>query len=288
MSAPDSSKPLVIIRIRVILDLMKKLVAALLILSVNHSLADELPQLSEKPWLGWFAGYEGKKFNFGVGDDGRGALIPLGKGSEPVSSAIWIRIHPVIVEEKPDGRAFSRKVIEDSWEPLSESSNEAETMAYRATVEGGAIYEVHFDIDGDEISCGGRIIEKGELSENSIKLVIRVKVPDYFKYERDKDGFEKKFKRDEIGLLMVGKGKKKFDVFEPVDKEKVNDDAIRSARIEYDGFKGPRLDLESVDPGSFRFWNAQVQPLSEGFSLEWSADPTKDPDGKARFTLTFK
>jgi hypothetical protein len=35
-------------------------------------------------------------------------------------------------------------------------------------------------------------------------------------------------------------------------------------------------------------WNAKEQPLHEGFSINWKADPAKDKDGKARLAIEVK
>jgi hypothetical protein len=117
---------------------------------------------------------------------------------------------------------------------------------------------------------------------------MRVQIPDYYRYDRDKDDFEKKFKRDGVELLMEDRKKMKFDIFEDVDVTKVNAKGIRSAEIEFTGFRGDRLEVDAADTGFFKFWNGRVKPLSMGFGLNWIADPTKDPEGKARFRLEFK
>lgn len=258
------------------------------LLALMPLLAGELPELSEKPWVGWFSAHESKGFHFGVGGDGRGSLIPLKSSGEQFTSALWIRIEPIIEEVQSSGRAYSKKVIEESWEALSEPGLEAETIAYRATVEGGAKYEVSFQIDGSEVFCEGRILEAGELTEKPIRLVFRIQIPDYFRFEREEEDFEKKFKRDRVEFLMADGEKRKLDIFEEIDAEKINVSEIESAQIEYDGFKGPRLEFESGDAGVFQFWNRKVQPLSMGFSLNWMANPATKPDGNAGFRLEFK
>ncbi|MGB6222838.1 hypothetical protein [Haloferula sp.] len=258
------------------------------LLALTPLLAGELPELSEKPWVGWFSAHESRSFHFGVGGDGRGSLIPLKSDGEQFTSALWIRIQPIIEEVQSNGRAYSKKVVEESWEALTEPGLEAERIAYRAMVEGGAKYEVSFQIDGSEVSCEGRILEAGELREKPIRLVFRLQIPDYFRFERGKDGFEKKFKRDRIELLMADGKKRKLDIFEEIDAEEINASAIESAQIEYDGFKGPRLEIESGAAGVFEFWNRKMQPLSMGFSLNWMAAPAGNPDANAGFRLEFK
>ncbi|MEM1082833.1 MAG: hypothetical protein AAGI48_01825 [Verrucomicrobiota bacterium] len=248
--------------------------------------AGELPELNDQPWIGWFAGYEGKDNHFGVGGDGRGALIPLTKDGDHYNSALWFRIQPVVLEKQPDGREFSRKVIEDGWEALSNSGSDEEKMAYRATAEGGVVYEVNFEIDDDTVMAGGRIIEKGD-GDKPVRLVMRVLVPDYFRYERDKDDYEKKYKRDRVELVTANRKKQKFDLFEEIDAADINGSPIQSANVDFK-FRELELQADAGDAGSFRFWNGRKKPLSMGFTLEWSADPGKKADGSERFTLRLK
>lgn len=266
---------------------MKKSFAILLLTSVTI-FGDELPELFEKPWTAWYCGYEGKNFHFGVDPDGEAALIPLNK-KERFSSRKWIKVTPVVEEILPDGRVVTKTAVDDGWEAITESSNEAEVISYRGTVTGGARFEAHFEIDGNVVRGGGRILENGEL-KNPLRLSIRVRIPNcYSHFEKDEqDALEKKIKRDRVNLVMADKSKKKFDVIDPVNATEENGDGVRSARIDLAGFDGARIELDAGEAGQFEFWNGAGNPLYKGFTLGWKPDPAKDPNGEARFELEYK
>lgn len=280
-------KPLAKLRLRVLNGPIMKNTFAILLLTSLSVFGDELPELFEKPWTAWYCGYEGRDFHFGVDPDGEASLIPLKKKDERFSSREWIKITPVIEEILPGGKVVTKKTVDDGWEAITESSDEAENISYRGTVTGGARFEAHFEIDGSVVSGGGRILEKGEL-KNPIRFVINVKIPNCYSYEDDPDKLENKAKRDRVDLVMADKSRKKFDVIDPVDAEKESGNGVKSARIDLAGFDGGRLELDAGNAGTFEFENRGPSPLYKGFTLGWKPDPAKDPKGEARFELEYK
>lgn len=250
--------------------------------------AESLPQLNEKPWLGWFAGMEAKGLRFGIMPDGEGVLIPMKSKNEDGSKNSWIRIEPVIEEVMPDGKVVSKKIDPDGFTPLTESSVEAEEMAYQATVTGGAKFEAHFAVDRDEITAGGKILENGEL-KNPLRLVFRVKIPNGYEYVKEMEDLEDKAKRDKLNLVLVDRSKLKVGSLEEVSGEELTGVGIASADIDFDGLKSSGIELETGTSGVFRLeTSGDKAPLYKGFTMAWVPDPEKDPEGKSRFTLTYK
>lgn len=249
--------------------------------------AGELPELFEKPWTAWYCGYEGKSFNFGVDPDGNASIIPV-KKDEWLSQALWITIRPVIEEVLPGGRVVSKQNQPDGWEAVTESSEEAEKVHYRGTVTGGATYEIFYEVDGSEIRGGGRILDKGELTENPIRLSIRVMVPNVYRHTEDEEVLERKTKRDRVDLVMADGEKNRFDVLDVVDASEMTGKGVRSARIDLSRWDGSRLELEAGDAGLFEFQNGGKKPVYKGFTLGWMPEPAKNPEGEARFVIEFK
>lgn len=268
---------------------MKTIISSLLIVS-STLLAGDLPQLNEKPWVGWFCGYEVKAFRFGVNMDGNATLIPMSasRKGETISPRYWIGIVPVIEEVMPDGRVVTKQAQDGGWDALTESTSDAEKISYQGTVTGGARYEVSFELHRNEIRCGGKILEKGDLTKNPIRLAIRMKIPNLYIYQKDEKKLKKIVKRDRIDLVGIDGKKEKLDGFDPVNSEDVTGKGIRSARIDLDGYKGARLDVDAGDSGLFRLENQPESPLSKGFYMIWSADTEKDPESKGSFLLKFK
>lgn len=269
---------------------MRKILSlALAALISGPVLGGSLPQLDDKPWIGWFAGYERRDFRFGILSGGTAMLIPLQKRKDdPVSEKHWIEIEPVIEEVVGNGKVVTKRALVDGWTAITEPTEEGGVMSYRGTVTGGATFEVHFETDRDTIRGGGRLLGKGELTEHPIRFAIRVKVPNVYQFIEDEEKVEDLADGDRIRLERSDREKLTLNAWDPVWADKdVSGPGIRIARVDLDGYDGRKIELESGDGGLFEFWNGEKRPLYKGFTFGWKPDPAKDPEGKARFTLEF-
>ncbi|MGE9269773.1 MAG: hypothetical protein ACQKBU_03135 [Verrucomicrobiales bacterium] len=268
---------------------MKSIVGVLLIAAASLN-AGTLPELNEKPWVGWFAGSKNRDFYFGVKNDGEGAFVLADRNGEMGSSRLTLVFQPVIEEVLPSGRVVTKETLIDGWEPITEASEQAELISYRGTVTGGARFEVHFEIEKGEIRGGGRILEKGELTENPIRFSLRIRFPNTYPYQRDEEQIEDEASDDRIQFERADEKKLKFDAWEPVwaEKEDVSGPGVQRARIELSTYDGGRFELEAGEQGLFEFYNGSLRPLYKGFTFGWKPDPEKDPEGTGRFVFEFK
>lgn len=266
-----------------------KRISTLFLAAAGLVSAGELPQVNDKPWLGWFVGVEERHFRFGVRGDGEASLIPLSDRDEPVSSRYWIDIEPVIEEILPGGRVRTKQYQDDGWETEADPTDELETVTYRGTVTDGARFEVHFEVDGSEIRGGGRLLDAGGLTDNPIRFAIRVKIPNVYVYQDNEDRLEDLADGDRIRMERADGEDLRFDGMDVVWAEKEHSGpGIRTARIDLEGYDGAKIDLDSGEAGLFEFWNGSKRELHKGFTMGWKPDPEKDPDGEARFTLKFR
>ena len=257
---------------------------------LNPVLGGRLPELDKKPWVGWYAASESRKFSFGVKFNGEGALIPMDGRDEMASVRKWIEFIPVVEEVLPGGKVVTKKTLDTGWEPITPSTTDAEQISYRGTTAtGGAQFEVNFEIDGGEVRGGGRIVDTGELTENPLRFALRVRVQNVYSY-KDAEEVEKIAKRDKIQIERMDGKKLKFDAFEPVwaEKDECNGPGVKTARVDLDGFEGSRLELDAGENGSFEMYNGSLRPLYKGVTFGWRSDPAKDPEGKGRFLVEFK
>jgi hypothetical protein len=261
------------------------LFAACGLLSVQ---AAELPQLNVKPWIGNYAGYERRSFQFLVSNSGVGQLTGMGEKGVMMSSRYAIRIQPLVEDVLADGGAAAKMPVKDGWEAVTPASIDPEKLVYRGTVAGGARFEVTFEFDGDEIRAGGKLLEKGSLANP--RFVLRFQVPDAYYHENDLGKRQEKAKRDRVDLLRSDGKKLKLDLVTPLDAEsgKFSGPGISQARLDISGFKGHRFEFDAGANAAFEFWNQGEQALIEGFTLGWKPDATKDPDGKARMVLKVR
>lgn len=252
------------------------------------AVANELPQLTVKPWIGSYAGYERRGFQFLVGNDGEGLLTPMGDKDRLLSSRIGIKVQPLIEEVLPDGKVISKMPVDDGWEAVTPASINPEKLTYRGTVAGGGRFEVTLEFDGDQISAGGKLLEKGKLGNP--RFVLRFVVPNVYYYDKDEEKREEKSKRDRIDLVRTDGKKLKLDLMTPLDAEteKFNGPGVSQARVDIAGYKDHRFELDAGANAVFEFWNRGEAALIEGFTLGWKPDPAKDPEGKSRVVLKVR
>lgn len=269
---------------------MKLLVPLSLVILSGVLHAGSLPQLDDKPWTGWFAAHEARKFTFGVHNNGEGQYLPELERGKKTSTSYAIEFEPVIEELRGGGKIVTKKNERNGWEAVTEASAEAEKIVYRGTSTGGAKFEVTLEVDGKEIRGGGRILDRGELTEHPIQLAIRVKVPNVYRHKKDDEAVEDLAEGDDVRLVRVDGKELKFDALEPVDAASaaVTGPGIREVRVDLEGYKGQRIEMAAGEGGRFELWNYEERPLYKGFTVGWKHDPAKDPEGKARFSFVMK
>lgn len=250
--------------------------------------AGELPQLNVQPWIGNYAGYERRSFQFLVGNDGDCQLSPMGENGALMSSRVALKIRPIVEEVLPDGQVISKSTLDDGWEAVTPASIDAESIVYRGTVTGGARFEVALEFDGDQITLGGRLLEKGTLTNP--RFVLRFMVPDVYYHENNIEKRAEKAKKDHIDLVRTDGKKLKLDLLEPLDAESAefSGPGVSQARVDIAGYKGIRFEFDAGNTGAFEFWNKGDVALVEGFTLGWKPDPAKDPTGKGRAVLKVR
>jgi hypothetical protein len=268
---------------------MKRTIFLCLGLAPSILPADPLPQLTEKPWLGQYAGYEKRSIRLIVNTKGEVLLMPPNEKKGFVSEFSAIKFVPLIEEISPDGRFFGKAATADGWEAVTPAAINPEKVTYKGTVEGGARFEVTLEIAGDEIRGGGKVIEKGSLTK-PLRFVMRVQFPNLHGNEKDAEKLAEKMKKDRIDLLRVDGKKLKLDLLTPLnaETEEYSGPGISQARFEMAGYKGIKFDLNAGTAGSFELWNKGEGALYEGFTVGWKHDEEKDPEGKARFSFKMR
>lgn len=258
----------------------------ILVMAAAVARADMLPQLDKKPWTGWFAGTENRKYRFGVDRKGDAFLMPMKNREEAIYNKQWIRFSPVIQEIREDGRLVTKKSETNGWTALSEASAEAEKISYRGTVTGGAVFEVIFEIDKNEIRAGGRLVEQGTLTGN-YRFAILTSIPNMHYGDKEDDKLEDKAGDDDYLFVRADGEKLKFDGWSEIDASEVNGEGFKSARIDIEAY-GAKLDLMAGEDGKLEFWNRGLQRAYRGVGVNWIHDHQKDPEGRSRFTIIFK
>lgn len=270
------------------MSLSKLLLAPCLIVLSLPSVA-QLPSLPDKPWLGYFVGYERRDFRFGVKEDAEMSLECMNSRGTAMgfNKAIYFAVE--VVESYPDRQSVKR-IIPESLTSADKPSEDPEKITFKGKVTGDAEFECVIEFDGDQIKFGGRILNNGTL-KNPLSFRISSRFQDAYKYTAD-DKIEAESKKDRIEFITLDKKRDKIGVFESVklSDDEVTGKGLSNLRIEMKPYEGKRFEYAIEGPSRITMVNPRELPSSpyRGFSVLWHADPAKDPEGKARFVLEVK
>ncbi len=251
--------------------------------------AEELSILQDKPWLGCFAGHEGRGFDFAVGGDGK-SEIHFKKGRTRISVFAAFPVH-YILEEEINGKWVSRQIREDGFETKDKPSDEPEKITYRATYTGDTKVEVTHEFEKGEVIIGVKIVEK--TTENAIRCGVRVVVPDLYRGIKEDDLSERELKRKvdaEVAGETLRDKKVKADLYEKpkLDGPDYFADGAKWLSFEADAIAGGELLLSTVDEKAGRIDVEQSKDAYHGFSLFWWPDPAKAGTPGARLKIEVK
>lgn len=249
----------------------------------------QLPAMSDKPWLGHFAGYERRNFQIGVTANGQIELQIKKDNGGILGVGRVIYIRPEICEQV-DGKTVIKKMIPESLTSAEKASVQPQKVNFRGKVTGNAEFEINLEFDGDDVYARGRLVDKGELT-NPLHFQIRIKYGDVYRYV-DAAKIKDETARDSIQTIDLDKKKNKIKVFESVDltSDKINGKGLSAVEIEMKGLNDMKFQYEAQGPSAMRLENNEAQasaPLN-GFSVIWRADEAKDTDNKARLHLSLK
>ena len=266
---------------------MKSSIFLFVFLAVAPLSAGELPLLNKQPWLGKYMGMDTRDFRFYVKDSGEAQVLPAKEKEGFITDTFAIRFVPLIEETTAEGKVVSKFVAKEGWEAVTPATIDPKKITYRGTVAGDASFEVNFELEGGKIIAGGKLLEKGTLTNP--RFVLRVQVPFVYKNAKDAEALKEKMKNDRMEVVRTDGKKLKLEMDKPLDAEtaEYSGPGITSARVEIAGY-GHRMELGTAAGGTFELWNKEAKALIEGFTLGWKHDPAKDPEGKARLSFVLK
>jgi hypothetical protein len=284
------------------------MLSCLLAALAPHSISAELPTLSGQPWLGYYAVHANKNYEFKVAAaDGKVSLIPLGEGT-PVLGNLLVYINFGIEETLPDGKIISSPMQGNTLETSDPASDKLSKSILHGKTAGNASVEITIEQSRGIVFVGSRVLEPGAHT-HPIRTTATVVFPninppakppasDEALDERDakraakkevKDA-EDKLKDDGVTVKWTD-GKRHSITFEkPVNAGTTdfNGPGITAAEVKIATY-GKKKFLFNASPNSvMKISNPKPASLSEGFSLQWSPNPEKNKEGKARLAIEVK
>lgn len=276
----------------------RRVMASLLGLSLGWvaNVSAQLPALQEPPWLGYFAGYENKRFTFGLSAAGEIKVTPLNDKGEYFGPNDHFAILFGITEVLPDGKLEMKKIKADTLTSEQTATDKLEKVVIRGKVSADAGFEAMIAQDRGVISITGRVTETGGFKKNPIRFGVQVNFPDTYpkwmredKWKKDEKAMaalQKKLKLDNIKITWSDGKKVKRSFEEPVDaaSKELTGPGISKAEIEVQTYKNRQFIFTAPPSSAMTLSNAGSSPLSNGFFIHW----TPDPDGKSVFIFEMK
>lgn len=258
--------------------------------------AADLPELSEKEWLGHFVGFNNNKLQFGVTSRGKTTIRIIKKNGEPIAKTQSIPLEFQVEEVMPDGKTKVCPILPETLQSAQPATDEPRQVVIQGKVKGGAGFEIYIDEKSGMVSLGGRLLDRGTLTKNPLRFSIKLKIPDA--YPNEKHGgsekvakaFEEKTEDDRLLLKWTDGKRVKPALDKSVDagSKEINGPGISSVEVEFSSYYGRKLEFTASENSAITLSGARNELLRRGFSLIWVADLAKDPEGKARLGIEAK
>ena len=259
----------------------------------------QLPIVNEPPMLGYHTAYMNRKYQFGMTGSGEISVRLVDSKGQLATSPFIVRITIGIEEVLPDGKTVLRQIKPETLESAQSPNGNFEKTVISGKVSGDAVFEATMEQNRGVITMGGRVTDPGPLVKNPLRFTARMNFPAAYPYDlkgdkqNDKKAvklFEKKIESDLLELKWTDWKKKKLNFAEIVDASTadINGPGIAEVEIETGACAGKKYLITASPNSAMKLWSAKPAPLHLGFSLHWSPDPAKDPDGKARIGIDLK
>ena len=268
-----------------------KLHALALGLMMSSVAMGNLGSLDEKPWIGIFAGIDGRSFDFALGGDGESEVF-FKKSGKRASLHTTMKIRYVL-QEQINGKWVTRQMDEDSLESKSEPSIEHDEVKFTATYTGDTKVEITHAFDNSDVEIGVKIVEK--TTKNPVRAGVYVNAPDFHKHLRDVEEMKERDLKKKISDVKVevtpleGRKEKMRDLHEKETNlaEKFAKGA-KEVSFESDSIAGKEVTLSTKDEDLGVLMFQQNKMLYNGFQAFWWPKPDKTGEADCRLLIEVK
>ena len=255
----------------------------------------------ENPWLGYFAVAKENAFTFSVSAAGEFGIRILTNDGGEVQLPITLQF--LATETLPDGSVKDHPLKLDTLESTDPATAKLKKTVLRGKLTdqatGQPTLEITLEANSGTILANARIIDKGAFDKNPLRPVIRTTFPPVYANENAQKAtwdkkqlkeFERRIGKDAVSLKALNGGRVKLSCVTPVDtkSKEVSGSGIISAEVDINAYQNRKIELQAATNSSLSLLNASPAPLQSGFWFQWTADPAKDPEGKARLAIMIK
>lgn len=246
--------------------------------------------LEVEPWFGHFAALDTRDYQFSMTSQGKTAILPYGSEKKLIAKSLALSLAINMDETLPDGKIVSRQIIKESLTSDQEPTTAPQNLVYRGKVTRDAEFEAYIEQDRGVLSFGGKILSEGSTKGNPLKFVIRLNFPAPYKNIKDKDSkvFEKRIRRDDVRLEWIDGKRHKFDVTTEVENEDVtlNGPGIANLEASFYTYQDKKIHLAATGASAMTVETTRMGgAMKDGFTVTWTPDPKRDPEGKSRLVI---
>ena len=262
------------------------------LLLTGSGFAAGLGSLGEKPWLGTWAGMDGRAFDFSIRTDGSSEIHFKKGGKRGLSHSIFLVRY--VLEEQSGGKWIRRKMAEDSVDSAQDSTLEAEKLTFTASFTGDTKIAVVHEFEKSEVYVSVKILEKK--TKNPVRVGVEVVVPDFYRHvESDMKGRElkKALKGHEYRIVRLDGKKLRLNSgdLSKTDLKLESPDllgtkGVKVFEVESDKMNGHEVRLTTVEEDCGELQLKQTKPLYHGLYAIWW--PKEDKIGQEGCRLEIK
>ena len=238
----------------------------------------ELSQMSdEAEWRGYFVGWEGRAFDFGVGADGESCIF-LKERNKRVSEEVIVKY---LIEEEIKGKWVRRKFLEEGG-LMSEQEmgiDPKKPVVLVTTVTGDTKVEWTHTSSRAGFAIMPKIVEKK--TENKIRIGIEFSLPDLYQLKKTlkERELKRKLDSDYVRGVRLKDGKKIKIKFSDLDDDITSDEYLKDGASEIevrsDGMKKKTLLIKNGGEKTGRIDVVTKGALHKSFKFLWMAETEK-------------
>jgi hypothetical protein len=252
-------------------SLLNAIAACLLLTSTG--LHSALPALSKLPWIGYFMVTKEKNFQITMSSNGSTVLYPITKSGNIATTYTDIKFQFSIIETLPDGKTVNRPI-----NPVSLTSEQVaelgpkKPLVFKGKVEGDAAFEAIYYPERGGFSFGGKITEKGTLTNPLRFAVSATFTPYHINDKTDMVQFKKDVKKDDIRFETLERKREKVTFLDKTASSTTPPAPVTMAEISSQGINGLKFKLVPSRGTSLTIASKEGKCFYEGFTTVWQTD----------------
>lgn len=258
--------------------LQRTVYVALALLSLGGLRGETLPILTERPWMGYWIGFETKKWDFGIGAKGKGLMIGKRDG-ERISSYRHFRVE-FMLEEKIDGKWVKREMKPDGFETVQEATEEPEKLEFVATYTDGGQARFGYVFTKRGVQMSAELVQKSPKATDA-RVGVRTRIPQFFVIkdpsQLEPKNLKQKLRDETIRIVLNNRERLNFGLWEDVflQSSEIDEVGAQSFRLDTEVNGGLEYEIKLGQPGTGKLIFRQHSDTHRGFWVNWYPEATK-------------